>query len=248
MLNTAPSRSLARRTRQLLIIAFVTGSIGVFFIAIGFVAYLILLYAVGTFAAQVQRGVGAFLIGAGSLAVLAAFGFALRSITHRRENDLAMQTGQYLQNYLDERYRFIRNINRPSLGYIDAVLVGPPGILVFRILNSTGEFLNHGEDWVRKSNANDWMPWRVNPTKEALVDVRAVQTYLRNQKLDDPPVYGVVVFSVGAPQNRFQTKEPIVPVAHFETLIEALKDNYLLEERLNARMIDRVTKMLMGDV
>lgn len=247
MINTAPSRSLARRTRQLLLYAFIFGTVGVFVTAVGIFLFFVPFAAQGTTGDQVQGVISIVLLVAGVGVFLAGFGFAIRALTRRRENDLALITGEHLSQYLDERYQFIRNINQPKLGYIDAVLVGPPGLLVFRIMNTAGEFLNERDGWVRKNKQNEWTPTVVNPTKEALVDMEAVRTYLATHQLDELEVYGVVVFVTEPPITTFKTRAADLPVASLSTLLETLKPNYLALERMNPKTVKRVTRLLLGE-
>lgn len=247
MLNTAPSRSLARRTRQLILWAFLAGSSGVFLITIGMALYAILLFAIDTQGAQMQRFAGITLMVSGGFILLIGVALFLRSLIRRRENDLALLTGEYLSDYLDERYRFIRNINQPVLGYIDALLVGPPGILVFRILDDQGEFLNDKSSWARKNRQGEFLPWRLNPTKETIIDVKAVQHFLEKQGMAGLEVYGVAVFLADSPDVTLTFKNPVVPVAHLSGLIETLKPNYLATERISARQIDKLTRLILGE-
>lgn len=249
MLNTAPSRSLTRRSRNLLVIGFIVSSIGIFLLAVGLFLRLVpTFFGQTTTAGQFQSGIGLFLLIIGILGFLGGTALAVRALTRRRENDLAYLTGEHLSQFLDERYQFIRNINRPKLGYIDAVLVGPPGVLVFRILSMSGELLNERGGWVKRSRNNDWVPLRVNPTEEAIVDVKAMREFANSQKIRNLDVYGVVVFLEDPPMLNVQLKDPVVPVAHLSALLDTLKSNYLAKERLNQSAIDRLTQLLLGDL
>lgn len=246
MLNTAPSRSLARRARQLLLAGYIVVSIGIFIAALGLVLLLVPIAAPGTQAEQfiiVFRNI--FLIlGAGT--GLAGLLLAARAVTRRVENDLALKTGNHLAQFLDERYRFIRNINQPELGYIDAVLVGPPGVLVFRIMDSTGVFFNEKTGWMRKDNQGDWTPVRVNPTKECIVDINATREFLKARGLGEADVFGVVVFTVEPPQMTFTSEEEVVPVAYLSGLVDRLSKNYLSRERLAADAVNQIEKLLLN--
>src|SRR5215213_1923417 len=152
MHNVAPTRALARRSRHVLTIGFVVSALGVFVAMVGVAMSVIKLaapsspnYGFYTFASVVVRigGLIVFFIGVG---------LAVRAVTYKTDNDLAMITGKFLGRYLDERYHFIRNISRKGLGYIDAVLIGPPGALVFRILDKRGTFANEAADWLKQNN------------------------------------------------------------------------------------------------
>jgi hypothetical protein len=248
MLNTAPSRSLARRTRQLALFSFLSIATGVFLISVGVLMFLIPFAGEGTTGATVQRAASIGLFTLGGAAVLLGLFYMVRAVVRRRENDLAALTGEHLSQFLDERYKFIRNINRPVLGYIDAVLVGPPGILVFRILDAEGTFINDGSNWARRNRSGDFMPWGTNPTHEAVVDVRAVRDFLKGHQVPKQEVFGIVVFIEDEPRTSFQTKAPVVPVTHLTDLLDTLKEGYLTQERMERRMVERVTKMLLGDI
>jgi hypothetical protein len=145
-----PSRAL-RRSSQLLTIAFFVAGAGVFVVAIG-----VLLFVV-PFSAPSNPGYGTYLFirGAvvvfGILIILVAAGMALRALTWKTDNDLALVTGRFLEQYLNDRYTFIRNISKREIGYVDAVLVGPPGVLVFRILDTRGVFANEGPNWLKQN-------------------------------------------------------------------------------------------------
>ncbi len=248
MLNTAPSRSLTRRSRNLLVIGFIVGSVGIFLTAVGLFLRLVpTFFGQTTSAGQVQSGIGLFLLVLGIAAFVAGTGLGVRALTRRRENDLAYVTGEHMSQFLDERYKFIRNINQPKLGYIDAVLVGPPGMLVFRILARRGELLNEKGGWVRRDRSGSWVPMNINPTKEAIVDVNAIRTFLQDNRFRNVDVYGVVVFVEGPPALVFTAQDPVVPVTYLDTLLDTLKGNYLARERLGTDLVDRITQLLIGD-
>lgn len=248
MLNTAPSRSLTRRSRNLLAVGFIVLSAGIFAFTIGAFFYLVpTFFGPGTSGEQIQNALGLILLVTGGGGALGGGGLIVRALTRRLENDLAYITGEHLKAYLDERYKFIRNINQPGLGYIDAVLIGPPGILVFRILERAGELLNEQGGWVRKNRDGDWTPMQVNPTKEAIVDIKAVREYMARYNLKDLDVYGVVVFTTEPPELIIELQEPVVPVAHLSGLLDALRDNYLARERMSEKRVERIANMLLGE-
>jgi hypothetical protein len=246
MLNTAPSRSLARRTRQLVFFGFMSLAAGVFLLSVGILLYNILFAREGTTAFQVQRFFAVTLLTLGGTGLLGAVYFLLRAAIRRRENDLAVLTGEVLAPHFDERYRLIRNINRPGLGYIDAVLVGPPGILVFRILKHTGQFANTGEDWLRKNKQGDWTPWTINPTHDTLVDVKAVDRFLRRKKLPELDIYGLVVFIEAEPNVTLKLQNPAIPVTHLAEAFDTMKGEYLAAQRMDGRLVEQVTRLLLG--
>ncbi len=245
MQNTAPSRSLARHARQLLLASYLVVAVGIFFAAVGLVLFLVPVAAPGTAAAAFVGVAKNVLLVLGVLIALVGGGIAIRALTRRRENEVAYQVGAFLKSYLDERYRFIRNINRPGLGYIDAVLVGPPGVLVFRVMNPQGTFFNEKAGWLRQTRSKEWTPTRVNPTKEAIVDIKAMRDMLTRHALSKVDVYGVVVFTTRPPAFQFTSREPTVPATYLNDLVNVLSSNYLAKERISAREVKAITDLLL---
>ncbi|MCA9903189.1 MAG: hypothetical protein KC547_04975, partial [Anaerolineae bacterium] len=144
MHNVAPSRALARRSRQLLALALVIGALGAFIVALGILMIMIPLVAEGSGSFTIYNLLRDGLVVFGALLFLVALGVAIRAATWRTDNDLAHEVGRYLGKTLDARYTLIRNVSRRDLGYVDAILVGPPGVLVFRLIPDKGVFANEG--------------------------------------------------------------------------------------------------------
>src|SRR5579871_91203 len=142
MRNEAPSRSLVRRANQVKTLALLVGAVGVFVTAVGILgAALPLVYTTDpSYGAYVFGYNLALVVGIGLLIVAVAL--AIRAFTWKTDNDLAMITGRFLAQYFDDRFTLIRNVSKREIGYVDAVLLGPPGVLVFRILDTEGNFSN----------------------------------------------------------------------------------------------------------
>src|SRR5690242_10732057 len=127
MRNVAPSRALVRRSRQLLQIAILVGAIGVFIAAVSFGLSVVPLTAPTSPSYSAYKFLIDAIFAIGIIVFLVALVMAIRAVTWKTDNDLAMTTGKFLEGYLDNRYTFVRNVSKRALGYIDAVLVGPPG-------------------------------------------------------------------------------------------------------------------------
>lgn len=245
MHNVAPSRALARRTRQLLTIAFVVAAIGTFVAVAGLALFVVPVvgpnspsYGLFTF---VRIGV----VVVGIVIFFVALGITARALTLRKDNDLAMVVGRFLGNYLDDRYHFIRNVNKRGLGYVDAILVGPPGALVFRILNETGVYTNEGANWLKQDGApNRWIKAKIDPTRECVQDIKKLREYLAEQRLNAVPVYGVIVFTREPPQLHLVPREPVVPITTLRALLPNLNGNYLAKERVDNDRIIAVAQLL----
>lgn len=242
--NVAPAQALARRARRLIQLAFVTVSAGIFFAIVGLALYVVPLTANSSSAfALFDAGRALFFYG-GALMGLVGVGMAVRAVTWRRENEPARQTGRALAAHLDSRYIFIRNLSRRGLGYVDAVLVGPAGVLVFRTVDMQGVYLNEATKWLRGSHQG-WQPMRLtSPTEELIDDMRSMREYLARVELYDIPIFGVVVFTQEPPLARFQLKDPVMPVTHLSQLPARLREFYLNAERLNAASVKRIEDYL----
>jgi hypothetical protein len=247
MESVAPARALARRARQLLQWAFVVFSIGIFLVVVGAVAFVIQLLPVShpSYGLYHLLASGVFVVGV--VLVLTGLALAIRAFTRRTENDLAQLTGEFLQQQLDAQYVFIRNINRFGLGYIDAVLLGPPGVLVFRILDKQGGFANEKAKWLWY-NRQQWKTMRISPTVEVVTDIEHLRVYLERRQLN-AEVFGVVVFIGSAAEVEFHLQDPVVPVAHLTELLNVLQPNYFSrKDRLQPQQIVTIRRLLLEDV
>jgi hypothetical protein len=246
MENVAPSGALARRSRQMLQLAFVIIAAGAFITVVGLGLYAVPLAVPGNSVYPFYNVLRGVLFWGGVFVALGGLAFGARAYFTRIDNDLARITGDYLGQYreLDERYWFIRNIDKRGLGYIDAVMVGPPGALVFRIVDDSGNFANEKSNWLKQNRNGEMMPAPINFTEEDVVDIKALRNYLTVNGLGDVPVYGVVVFTRDEAQVQILVKEPVVPVAHLTRLFEMLQSNYLAKERVNQSLVESVANLL----
>jgi hypothetical protein len=242
MRNVAPSYALVRRSRQLLLLAFLTVSVGIFIAVIGLALFVLPLAPLSNqgFLSTIQNLVFLF----GVFVGIIGLGMAVRAMTWKTDNDLAMITGSHLSQFLDDRYTFIRNVSRLGLGYIDAVLVGPPGALVFRILDNTGIHFNEGANWMKQNERGEWVPMRLNPTRQAVEDIRHLREYFVKRRLPEIPVYGVIAFTHGQPTVQVSSQNAVVPSAALDGLMEVLNSNYLAQERIDQPTVDAVIRTL----
>lgn len=246
MRNVAPSRSLSRRSRQVLILAIVIAALAIFLIALGVLIRAIPLVAVQSPAHDVYIFIGNAALVIGGVLVVVAIALAVRAFTWKVDNDLAQRTGQFLEQHLDDRFTFIRNISKLAIGYVDAVLVGPPGVLVFRIIDAKGNYANEGMNWMTFDKEGSLLPARISPSKEARQDSDKIKEYLTKHGLpEDLPIYEVVVFT-GSPQEvNLRANNPGVPITHLEQLMVNLQPNYLAQEqRINAQKTAAVVRNL----
>lgn len=242
MQNIVPARSLTRRSRNLAfgaVIVIVLGSLlmtlSVFMQTVRLVIETNPNYPFYAFAITATLWLGGWLIVIG-------IGMGIRAVTWRRDNVLAQQIAESLDDFLGKQYVYIRNLSRSAIGYVDAVLIGPPGVLVFRITQKGGTYYNKGQYWMKQSDKDDWKPLNWSPTKECVDDIKKIREFLAARGLDTVPVFGVVVFTEDPPATRVTLEEPLVPVLQPHELSYGLVDSYMK----NTKRIDipTVTKVV----
>lgn len=243
MRNVAPTWALTQRSRSWMIFAGLTGLLGLLGLVISIALFIVPLsvpdnpgYPLYTTVRNVSGGLGAVLI-------VAAVAMAVRAITWRTDNPLATQVGDLLAGLLDERYIYIRNVSKLAIGYIDALLLGPQGILVFRITEKEGVLNNQGARWITQVNNGEWKTTRWSPTREVLDDISSLESYLADRGIRDIPISGLIVFIPDPPATRI-SGEPLVPYCHFSQLSSYLQTHYLPRQTLPLSEVNRVLKAL----
>ena len=244
MQNVAPTRRLNRRSRDFLIAAAVVFLLGAALAVAGIGLHVLSLVVPFNLGFAVYDLTRKALLSAGLGLAFVSILMALRAITWKTDNALAWEVGEALAQALDRQFVYIRNINRRSLGYIDAALVSKHGVLVLRISKRKGQYFNEGGDWLRRGRNGAWRRLRWNPTRDAVANAMKVKAYLTDYKLSSVPVYAAVVFTRDAPEATFRLQAPAVPVVYAGGLIMDLQDSYFAQERMDADMVQRVVNLL----
>jgi hypothetical protein len=247
MRNVVPARALRRRSGVLLFGAGFLAVLGILAIAIGsFLATVHLVvadnpnYAFYVFSYSALPWLGFILI---TIAVL----MVIRALTWKQDNPIAASAGQVLANELnlDDRYSYIRNVSKASIGYVDAVLVGPPGILVFRVTERAGTYFNQGAKWMVQKDKGQWQALNWSPSKEVVDDIRKIREFLQTKGLAQIPIFGVVMFTEAAPATRVTTENPSVPVLQPQELAYGLEDSYFAQrDRLDQLTVNKIAETL----
>jgi hypothetical protein len=233
MQNLNPTRMIARRGRDIMLVG---ALVLLFGLVVGALSILLVLL--------IQSTLLDILLILGTLAlIIAGIALLVRGLTYRRDNDIARAVGDQLATQLDDRFVFIRNLSRNRLGYIDALLIGPPGALVFRVTNASGVLLNEHADWLEsKDGGRTYSLTRHFFTRECVKDIYALREYLARAGVKDVPVFGVIVFTNGLAQ--ITTRQSIVPVAELRTLMTVLQREYLLQDRITPDLAQKVVRLL----
>lgn len=227
MHSISPARAMERRARQWAISGLVVALVGIVLGALG-IASIVIPVGRGDWYSLLQ---GLLLLAALVTFVIGAV-MVLRGLTFPQDNHAARIMTDVLARGLDDRYTFIRNISRRGLGYLDGILVGPNGALVFYFFEQKGNFYCEGNVWFRQGG-REMSPLRTNPTREVVKDVGALRKYLGERGLERVPVYAVLV--VTHRDTVVTARRPVVPVAHMHNVLAILADNYLAAERIPAQ-------------
>jgi len=238
MQNINPSRSLARRGRYYLFIGLVSFFGGAIAITLAVLFIFFPLWATGLF--SVCQGamflLGVVFIGVGVVGIG-------RAVTLQKDNPLAYAVGEALGQFLDSRYTYLRNVSKRGVGYIDAVLIGPPGALVFRIVDFTGVWMNERAEWVVQTKEGNLRHAKVNPSRECVRDVYALRKLLAKKGLGNVPVYAIVVFT--SEHIKLTGDGPVVPICEIPTLSQIMKRHYLADERIAPPAVHQAVNVLM---
>lgn len=240
MRNISPSHKMANQAHRLLVAGMLLILAGLVVLALGLFLHVV---PISLAAWYENLKTGTLIVGV-TLALLGGLQI-LRSIRVPRDNPQALAMAGYLERFLDYRYTYIRNIGRRELGYVDAVLIGPNGVLVFYFFRGKGAFFSERTAWLERSGQT-MIPMRENPTQEAVKDVNALRAYLQPRGLGDVPVYAVIV--VVDPQTAVTVQQPVVPVAHMHNVQRALYDNYLAAERVRADRVVGTVRAIMDGI
>lgn len=239
MRNISPSHAMVNQAQRILVTALLLGLVGLVILALS-----LLLHVVPISLADWYEWLKTGSLVLGLLVLVIAGVQLLRGIRFPRENPHALAMAGYLERFLDYRYTFIRNLGRRGLGYVDAVLLGPNGALVFYFFRKQGAYVSERHIWLER-DGQSLIPMRENPTQEAVKDVNALRAFLKARGLESIPVYAVVV--VVDPRTAVSVQQPVVPVAHMHNVQTALYDNYLAAERVRPdRVVAGVNAIMEG--
>lgn len=228
MKNIAPKSAITRQAYQFIVFGGAGFAFGAFLVTVAQVLVRLPLAAPGSSNEATLRFISSIAMPVGLVVGLIGLVALIRGLTFRRDNHLAQRVGDTLAASLDESYTFIRNINKVRF-YVDAVLVGPPGVLVFRVVERQGTLLHEGDRWLRPASEGGWLPAGFNATRECVADMKAIKEYLAARGVVVESVFGVVVLTKRA---NISEKNPKLPSATLETLMERLRVGYMAKPRI----------------
>lgn len=244
MRNVVPSWALSRRSYRALVLTGLALAVGFFMFFASLALKELPLSSPTARPTQEFLADALFLVSIGVILIGLGLGVRVLIWTWRSDNDLAKIVGNTISAYMSDDYVFIRNVSKIGLGYIDAVLVSVNGILVFRIMDKTGTFLNEGDRWL-KFNPRDktWSPAGIEPTRQAIADVDSLKAYLSTRGYSgELPVMGIVVFMKDAAKLSF--KNSVLPATPLSGLYRQLQTSYLNQVRFSREAAAGIVKLL----
>ena len=187
MRSLSPGGGISRQARRRLQSAILVVSGGSFLALIGLALSVIpLVGREGSFAKIYLGGTQGLMIGGIILALLGLW-LAGRAYRRRDDDSLARRAGIALRQQLDSRFTFITRLNVHGLSDIDALIAGPPGLLVLRLLDMRGDLYQEHGHWLQQSKRGDFIPLSFNPTRELLHDILRLRSQLTKSDLADFP-------------------------------------------------------------
>jgi len=229
MKNIAPKRAITRQAYQFIVFGGAGLAFGAFLVTVAQVLPRLPLTAPGSSSEATLLTVAALLTPLGVLSAIIGVIALVRGLTFRRDNHLAQRVADALAPALDESYTFIRNVNKVRY-YVDGILVGPPGVLIFRIVDRGGTLLHEGDRWLKPSPDGGWLPAGFHATRECVADMKAIKNTLAGKGVNIEAVFGVVVIIGRA---TISEKQPKLPSATLETVLERVRAGYMAKPRLD---------------
>ena len=171
----------------------------------------------------------AAVIGGALLAVLLAAAGASRA-TRRAARYQVGASGEaglarVLGDGLGDEYILYRNLRPGVGGDLDAVLLGPAGLVLLEIKTYRGAFVLFGDRWYRAASPDggDLTPWRGSPTLQARRNADRLARWLARRDLAATPLYPLVVLTSGHVREvRTRPRVPVVPLQQLVPYLHAL--------------------------
>lgn len=245
MRNVVPKRALSRRSRNFMLMGVVVGLIGLFIVTVSIFMRSVPLISRTNDSYNLYVLFRDIFLWLGITLGIAGVAMMIRAATWKQDNPLAKEVGDVLGKNLNERYVYIRNVSKFAIGYVDGVLVGPPGVLVFRVTNKEGTFFNEGNYWMRQQDKGDWKTMRWSPTKECADDIIKIREFLAARGVGQVPVFGVVVFTSDI--TTVSLEKPTLPVLQPWELEQGLNATYFANrDRIDQLIANKIADLLTG--
>ncbi|CAG0936555.1 hypothetical protein TFLX_05436 [Thermoflexales bacterium] len=148
-----------------------------------------------------------------------------------------------LKRLLDERWTLFRNVVIPGNDAdIDAVLVGPQGVLAFEIKAYSGKFRVRGAEWHYQIGSS-WRQTHVNPLKQTDWNCQRLAHYLRDKHpREEIPVQAMIV--LGREPESIEIIKPSIRIVPRLGLLERSLNPYLAQSLLPDRIVQTIMRTM----
>jgi hypothetical protein len=144
-----------------------------------------------------------------------------------------------MKRLLDKRWKLFRNVVVPgSDADIDAVLVGPQGVLAFEIKAYSGNFRVRGSQWHYRAGGG-WRPMDVNPIKQAAWNRQRLARYLYDKHRNEEIPVSIMIVLGREPQS-IKLYKPSVYIVPRLGLLERSLTSYLAQPALSDHTAEAV--------
>ncbi len=149
-----------------------------------------------------------------------------------------------LRRELGDEWTLYRNLRLPGRrADLDAVLTGPPGVVLLENKAYRGAFVLFDDDWYRAAgpDGRDLRPLRGSPTAQAARNGQRLAEYLAgcDRDLAAAPLHALVVLSSGRVREaRRRPPVPVVPLPELPGYLQSLP---------RARRLDRKRRALLAE-
>ncbi|MBN1285857.1 MAG: NERD domain-containing protein [Anaerolineae bacterium] len=214
---------------------------GVLLMLIGLVIAVLNVFGGG--AVQNLLVVGAIILGA-VLVVVGAVNF-VRGMRTPTTDPLGARLAQTLVSVLDSRHLLLRDHSMQANLVVkpDAVVVGPGGVMVLKLINEPGIFRCENETWLKRIAGRDFQSWKRSPTREIIQELDVMREYLASHQLQNVPIDAFIVFTY--PAAEISVRAPAIAVTTLDYLPGELRHGYLLSDRIDMDLL-RQTRRLLG--
>lgn len=238
-------RGFSQEARKLLQVASLSIMGGAFVLLVGLVLSIIPLIGREGALANPYQYLQQVLILSGLLIALSGLWFLLRANQRRKSDDLLSQdVFQKLSRQFDARFTFVSRGQLRNMRGIDALMIGPPGLLVFKFLHHRGHLYQERGHWLMQNRKGELIPLKNSPTKELISDINRIQHRLLGKDLADFPMFGAILSMNDADQLQYHANEEIFPLVFAPAMHERLKESFLFRDRVTLRAVGKVLEKL----
>ena len=159
------------------------------------------------------------------LAAVAASRATRRAARYRAGASGEESLESVLRQGLGDDYTLYRNLQLGVGGDLDAILLGPPGLVLLEAKAYRGAFVLFGDRWYRAEGGDpdQLTRWRTSPTLQARRNADRLARWLARQGLGETPVYSLVVLTSGYVREvRTRPGVPVVGLAQLVPYLQAL--------------------------